>query len=34
MIFDRNGRIVWVSGRDDDRIERLRAMIFRLLAQN
>jgi len=34
MIFDRNGRIVWVAGRDDDRIERLRAMIFRLLAQN
>jgi thiol-disulfide isomerase/thioredoxin len=32
MIIDRNGHIVWVAGADDDRIERLRATIFRLLA--
>jgi thiol-disulfide isomerase/thioredoxin len=34
MIVDGNGRIVWVAGADEDRIERLRAMIFRLLAQS
>ena len=34
MIIDRNGRIVWVAGTEEDRIERLRTMIFRLLALN
>jgi hypothetical protein len=34
MIIDRNGRIVWMGGTAEDRIERLRAMIFRLLAVN
>jgi len=32
MVLDRGGKIVWLSGRDDDRIERLRAMIVRVLA--
>ena len=32
MIIDRSGKIVWLSGNDDDRIERLRATIFRVLA--
>ena len=34
MIIDRSGRIVWLAGTDDDRIERLRAMIFRVLARS
>jgi len=32
MVIDRGGKIVWLSGSDDDRIERLRAMIVRVLA--
>jgi thiol-disulfide isomerase/thioredoxin len=32
MIVDRAGKIVWLSGTDDDRVERLRAAIFRMLA--
>jgi thiol-disulfide isomerase/thioredoxin len=33
MVVDRTGKIVWLSGtNDDDRIERLRAMIVRVLA--
>jgi thiol-disulfide isomerase/thioredoxin len=32
MIVDRAGKIVWASGNDDDRVERLRAMIVRVLA--
>jgi len=32
MVIDRAGKIVWASGNDDDRVERLRAMIFRVLA--
>jgi thiol-disulfide isomerase/thioredoxin len=32
MVIDRSGKIVWLSGSDDDRIERLRAVIFRVLA--
>ena len=32
MVIDRTGKIVWLSGSDDDRIERLRAMIVRVLA--
>jgi thiol-disulfide isomerase/thioredoxin len=34
MIIDRAGHIVWISGSEEDRIERLRAMIFRVLAQS
>jgi hypothetical protein len=32
MVIDRTGTIVWMSGSDDDRVERLRAMIVRVLA--
>jgi thiol-disulfide isomerase/thioredoxin len=32
MVLDRAGKIVWMSGGDDDPIERLRAMIVRVLA--
>jgi len=32
MVIDRSGKIVWLSGSDDDRIERLRAVIFRVVA--
>jgi len=32
MVMDRAGKIVWLSANDDDRIERLRAMIVRVLA--
>jgi thiol-disulfide isomerase/thioredoxin len=34
MIIDRAGHIVWMAGSEDDRIERLRAMIFRVVAQS
>jgi thiol-disulfide isomerase/thioredoxin len=34
MVMDRAGRIVWMSSSDDDRIERLRAMIVRVLASD
>jgi hypothetical protein len=34
MIIDHAGHIVWMAGTEDDRIERLRAMIFRVLAQS
>jgi thiol-disulfide isomerase/thioredoxin len=34
MIIDRAGHIVWMAGSEEDRIERLRAMIFRVVAQN
>jgi thiol-disulfide isomerase/thioredoxin len=34
MVIDRAGRIVWMSAGDDDRIERLRAMIVRVLASD
>lgn len=34
MIIDRSGNIVWLAGTDADRIERLRAMIFRILARS
>jgi thiol-disulfide isomerase/thioredoxin len=34
MIVDRAGKIVWLSGNDDDRVERLRAMIFRMVASD
>ena len=34
IIIDRAGHIVWMAGSEDDRIERLRAMIFRVVAQN
>jgi hypothetical protein len=33
LIVDAAGRIVWTSGSDDDRIERLRAMVSRLIAR-
>jgi len=32
MVVDRAGKIVWLSGSDDDRVERLRAAIYRMLA--
>jgi hypothetical protein len=32
MVLDRAGKIVWLSGNDDDRVERLRAAIYRMLA--
>src|SRR5438093_5669191 len=32
MIVDRVGKNVWLSGNDDDRVEQLRAAIYRLLA--
>ena len=32
--MDRAGRIVWMSAGDEDRIERLRAMIVRVLASD
>jgi thiol-disulfide isomerase/thioredoxin len=34
MIIDRSGSIVWLAGTDADRIARLRAMIFRVLARS
>jgi thiol-disulfide isomerase/thioredoxin len=34
MVIDRAGQIVWLSGSDDDRIERLRAVIIRMLASD
>lgn len=33
MIIDRSGNIVWLAGTDADRLERLRAMIFRVVAR-
>jgi thiol-disulfide isomerase/thioredoxin len=33
MILDGSGNIVWLAGSEEDRIERLRAMIFRTLAR-
>lgn len=32
MIIDRAGKIVWLSGNDEDRVERLRVAIVRMLA--
>jgi thiol-disulfide isomerase/thioredoxin len=34
MIVDRSGHIVWLAGTDADRIERLRAMIFRVVSRS
>ena len=34
MIIDRSGNIVWLAGTDADRVERLRAMVFRVLARS
>ena len=34
MILDGSGNIVWLAGSEPDRIERLRAMIFRILARS
>lgn len=33
LIVDATGNIVWMSGNDTERIERLRAMIFRVIAR-
>jgi hypothetical protein len=34
MVVDRAGRIVWLSGSQDDEVERLRTMILRILASD
>jgi thiol-disulfide isomerase/thioredoxin len=33
MVLDRRGNIVWIAGTDEDRLERLRAMVYRVLAR-